>query len=200
MTEHIKKAILECIKNNDGKMDRVDVVSHMGLPVSTIYSLINELIKEDKIEMKINPTSVEARKHRLYVIEPNHEKAVEFLTNEAEFRINILKVIKFIKQDSPCTISKVVKFMVYPPITKDKIVSAIMNLHGGKSISFKGEINDLTEITITDLGYKIFETFSKNDLCPVCQTEMEWTDVGGGIGLRCPNGCNSDLENEEGAE
>ncbi len=192
MTEHIKNAIFEFIKNNDGEMDRVDVVSHMGLTADKIYPLIKELIKEDKIKMEMNPTAVESGKHRLYVIVPNHEKAVEYLVGEAEFRFKVLKTIKFIdKQDSPCTISKIVKFIA---LDKTKIVSAIMNLHEGKAISFEGKVDDIAKITITEVGNKIFETLSKNDSCPVCQTEMEFTDIDGGIGLRCPNDCDPDMQ------
>lgn len=53
MTDHIKDAILEFIKNNDGEKDRVDVVSHMGLTANVVYPLIKELIKEDKIKMEM---------------------------------------------------------------------------------------------------------------------------------------------------
>ncbi|MCK4544732.1 hypothetical protein KAU43_04275 [candidate division WOR-3 bacterium] len=187
MTEHIKKAILECIKNNDGKMDRVDVVSHMGLPASTIYSLINELIKEDKIEMKMNPTSVEAGKHRLYVIEPNHEKAVEFLTNEAEFRLKVLSLIDQInRNDKPCTIKKALWFL---SLSEEQLMVTIKNLQEGGSIIIVD-----SEWQLTEVGHKALKTFTHKDRCPVCQTEMEWTGVDGSIGLRCPHDCDPDMQ------
>lgn len=186
MAEHIKNAILEYIKNNDGKMDRVDVVSHMGLPASTIYSLINELIKEDKIKMEMNPTSVEPGKHRLYVIEPNHEEAVEYLVGEAEFRLKVLSVIDLINRNNrPCTTKKAMWFL---SLSEEQLMVTITNLQeGGSIIIVDGEWQ------LTEVGHKALKTFTEVDRCRICQTELEYANNEKTV-LICPNLCDPESQ------
>ena len=64
----IKDAIFEYIRKNDDKLDRIDVVSHFGLPADLVYRKITHLVNDDNIRIVDYPTLVEPGKHRIKVI------------------------------------------------------------------------------------------------------------------------------------
>ena len=68
MVDYIKDAIYDYIKNNDNKLDRIDVVSHFKLSADVIYDKINTLVMEKKIIIYKYPTAGEPGKHRLVTI------------------------------------------------------------------------------------------------------------------------------------